>query len=394
MGRQALALEYDLSTHFRRGLDLIVFVENPDSEQKRKMLGQIKHSITITEKDKVFREVIQAAWNDFNNASLFTKNSDVIALITGPLSATDIEDVRTILEWARHSPNATEFIEKVGLANFSSQTKQVKLQAFRTNLDNANGGNPVSDEQLFEFLRHFHLLGYDLDIKAGVTLSLLHSLIGQYAKENVHALWTQLVDEVQSANKNAGTITVGSLPKELREVFKPRVYETIPPELISLPAIKLDWNQHPNASSLVYANLLGEWDEKNEADIKILRSVIKEDYDVWIGKIKEVLQHPNSPVSITNGRWQVTDRKALWQALGSRLFDDDLDWFKQLAISVLKERDPQFDLPINDRYAAAVYKKILSHSRPLRKGALLNKSVFQHSSWLYGIILDLLLHPQ
>jgi len=26
--------------------------------------------------------------------------------------------------------------------------------------------------------------------------------------------------------------------------------------------------------------------------------------------------------------------------------------------------------------------------------ALLNKSVFQHSSWLYGIILGLLLHPQ
>ncbi|MDD5461533.1 MAG: hypothetical protein PHG00_07855 [Methylococcales bacterium] len=79
--------------------DLIVFVESSDSGQEHKMFGQIKHSISITEKDKMFGEVIQAAWNDFNNTSLFTRNSDVVALITGPLSATDIGDVRTILEW-------------------------------------------------------------------------------------------------------------------------------------------------------------------------------------------------------------------------------------------------------------------------------------------------------
>lgn len=133
-------------------------------------------------------------------------------------------------------------------------------------------------------------------------------------------------------------------------------------------SIKSNWNQHPNTSSLVYANLLGEWDEKNEADIKVLRSVIKEDYDIWLGKIREVLQHPNSPISLANGLWQVTDRKSVWQALGSRLYDDDLDRFKQLAISVLTERDPQFDLPINDRYAAAIYKKVLSHSHLLRHG--------------------------
>lgn len=83
---------------------------------------------------------------------------------------------------------------------------------------------------------------------------------------------------------------------------------------------------------------------------------------------REVLQHPNSPVTLSNGLWQVTDRKALWQALGTRLFDDDLDHFKQCAITVLTERDPQFDLPVNDRYAAIIYKKVLSHSNLLRHG--------------------------
>nr|WP_292996337.1 hypothetical protein [Nitrosomonas sp.] len=119
---------------------------------------------------------------------------------------------------------------------------------------------------------------------------------------------------------------------------------------------------------LVCANLFGAWDENNAADIKILRSVLKEDYDDWIVKIREVLHYPNCPISLVNGLWQVTDRKVLWKALGYKLSDVDLDRFKQCAISVLTERDPQFDLPVNERYVAVIYKKVLSHSPKLRQG--------------------------
>ncbi|MGO9566911.1 MAG: hypothetical protein ACLP5H_05165 [Desulfomonilaceae bacterium] len=350
--------------------DLIVFVENPGSDQKRKILGQIKHSISITEKDKVFGEVIHAAWSDFNNASLFARNNDVIALITGPLSATDVNDARTILEWARRSEKSEELIRKVTLAKFSSKQKQNKLQAFKTNLRNANGGNPVSDEILFEFLKHFHILGYDLDIKAGVTLSLLHSLIGQYTQDDIPSLWSRLVEEVQDANKNAGTITRESLPEDLQVPFRQRPYAVIPPEFSSgqLPAPKREWNQHELASDLVIANLIGAWNEKSEADLKIIRQLINEEYTTWILKIREILQLPDSPVAMKNGRWRVTERKELWEALGARLFDDNLDSFKQCVVGVLTERDPQFDLPVDERYAASIHRKVLKHSPDLRKG--------------------------
>lgn len=69
--------------------DLIVFIENNDTKERRKLLGQVKHSLAMTEGNAMFGEVIQAAWNDFNNAKVFTKNKDVIALITGPLNTTD-----------------------------------------------------------------------------------------------------------------------------------------------------------------------------------------------------------------------------------------------------------------------------------------------------------------
>lgn len=350
--------------------DLIIFVGKPGSNQERKILGQIKHSISITEKDKVFSEVIQAAWNDFNNPSLFSKNSDVIALITGPLSSTDINDVRTILEWARYSENAEEFIKKVNLTNFSSKQKQDKLQAFKANLRNANGSNDVSDEILFEFLKHFHLLGYDLDIKAGVTLSLLHSLIGQYTQDNVQSLWSRLVDEVQSANKNAGTITRESLPKDLQAAFKQRTYAVIPAEFSysKLLSTKTELNQYEHASDLVIANLIGSWNEMNEADLEILCQMVNGNYTNWIHRIRDSLQLSESPVTLKNGRWSVTERKELWKALSAWLFDDNLDTFKQCVVNVLTERDPQFDLPIDERYGASIYGKALRYSPDLRKG--------------------------
>jgi len=53
--------------------DLIVYVENSDTGERRKLLGQIKRSITITEGNDRFGEVILAAWNDFNNPKTFSK---------------------------------------------------------------------------------------------------------------------------------------------------------------------------------------------------------------------------------------------------------------------------------------------------------------------------------
>jgi hypothetical protein len=239
--------------------DAIVFVESPDGNKERKLLCQIKHSISVTRSNKLFGGVIKAAWNDFNNPKIFTKGKDLIALVTGPLNSTDVNDVRTILEWARSENGATEFLNKVNITMFSSKKKMTKLNAFRVHLKNANGGD-ISDDDFWHFMKSFHLLGYDLDVESGVILSLLQSLIGQYSPGNVHGLWTQIINEVQSANQNAGTITIESLPEELQNVFKKPGVETIPTELGIKPStvVTTNWD---NVVELAIANLLGGWDE-------------------------------------------------------------------------------------------------------------------------------------
>ena len=358
--------------------DLIVYVENPTDKSRRKMLGQVKHSLSITNSNATFADVIQAAWDDFNDTSKFTRNQDIVALITGPLSKTDTNDVRTLLEWARHEHDAAEFKKKVNLAKFSNKGKKQKLAVFEKQLAYANGGTALTDKQLLDFLKHFHLLIYDLDIRQGVILSLLHSMIGQYSQSEAQALWALIVEEVQSFNKNAGSITWETISEELIKRFKHPPKEEMPASLAAnaeemepKPDKKpppTNWNTHKCASRLVTASLVGTWNETNSSDQEIIERLAGEPYEDWITEIRELLQAADPPIRLKNGIWSVQDREQLWIQLGPRLFDDLLDNFKQSFLSVLSERDSKFDLPPGERFATQAHGKQLLHSANLREG--------------------------
>jgi hypothetical protein len=349
--------------------DLIVYVEDPVTKERRRLLGQVKHSVSITAKDAVMGEVIAAAWADFNNDDLFAKGRDAIALITGPMSAVDHRNVGFLLNQARSAKDAAEFYRNVRTARFSPTKAEEKLAAIETHLTSANGGAALSEEQVFEFLRHFHVVGYDLDNDAGVSLSLLHSHMAQFDMELPHWAWARVLQVVQSANRSAGTLTRAALPEDLLTRFVRQPATVFPKELEASDEPKaVDWARHPDASYLARASLIGSWDEKNEADIREISKYLRLDHTEWLKKASDILQAPNSPLSIQDGRWIVLNRASIWSALGPRLMDQDLAAFKNLAVHVLSESDPAFELPPEQRYAAAIHGKVTSHSLGMRKG--------------------------
>jgi hypothetical protein len=261
--------------------DFIAFVEESGTGQTVKLLAQIKHTVSITKGDSTFGEVIQAAWSDFNNEDVFNQTSDMFALITGPLKATDIDNVRTILEWARHSESAEDFLNQVTLTKFSSIPKQQKLQAFQSQLKKANDGSDVSEDELWRFLKSFHLLGYDLDIRSGVTLSLLLSHIAQFATGGISDLWATISREVATLNQNAGTLTPETIPQEIRAAFAQRLRkEMIPDEFVRAPetespATQTEALQGEQADAVMLASLLGAWNEQVEGDREAIRELIE-----------------------------------------------------------------------------------------------------------------------
>lgn len=349
--------------------DLVVVVENANSKERRKLLGQVKHSVGITAGNAVFGEVIQAAWNDFNNPKVFTKTKDIIALITGPLSATDAHNVQWLLNQAKHTNNVDEFFRNVQQANFSPTKSSEKLEVIQQHLENANGGNDVSRDELYDFLNHFHLLGYDLGNEFGVVLSLLHSHISQFQQQYPQWVWSRVVDVVQTWNKDAGTITPSKFPDDLLDAFKQKAVAEMPMEFkAAQEKPKTDWTQHPDAAYLALAVLIGAWQDKSQCDLEAITQLLGISYDEWLKKAREILHCPDSPLSLKNGTWKVVNRAELWRLLGSRILDQNLDTFRSLAVSVLQEPDPAFELPAEERYAASIHGKVLKCSQVLRKG--------------------------
>lgn len=344
--------------------DLIVFVEDGTGRQA-KLLAQVKHTLSITENDPTFQEVIEAAWNDFNNPKVFTFGQDSIALITGPLATVDINDTRVLFEWARNMENAEEFLENVAKANFSNATKRNKLKAFRKQLKKANNEVDVSDEKLWEFLKSFYLLGYDLDIQSGVHLSLLHSLIDKDAPGKAKSFWAQVKEELQYSNQAAGTVTKDYFSNDIHELLrKKQAVKNIPVTLLPTNVGTVQ-KYH---SEFITALLIGQWHDTNDNDRTIIEKLSKMDYDSWIAKIRLLHSQPNNPMKLKNGTWNVEERLKLLSDFGNAIYDEHIDLFVQCAVEVLKEKDPQFKLEPKDRFAASVYGEKLAYSHSIRKG--------------------------
>jgi len=103
-------------------------------------------------------------------------------------------------------------------------------------------------------------------------------------------------------------------------------------------------------------------------DKKVVEQLLEEKYGDWISDVRELLCQEDSPLSLRNGTWSVAKRREMWQELGPYLFDEHLDKFRHIAVEVLREPDPQFELEPDKRYMANIHGKILKYSDTLRKG--------------------------
>jgi hypothetical protein len=348
--------------------DFIVVAEDINSKERRKLLAQVKHSIPITQHSAKFGEVMQAAWDDFNNPDVFTRGKDIIALITGPLTQNDSE-IAWLFNHVRANPSDPQrFFRNVATAKFSSNVKRQKLKVIRDHLKAANNGIDLTDEVFHKFLTNFYLLGYDLGEEEGVVLSLINSHISQFKPESSRFVWSRILEFTNNRNHHAGCITQNDLPDDLTSVFVVKPVSEFPINLALPRTGSTDWAHHPDATYLALVVLIGSWQDKSQCDLEAITQLLGISYDEWLKKAREILHCPDSPLSLKNGIWKVVNRNELWCLLGSRILDQNLDTFRPLAVSVLKEPDPAFELPAEERYAASIHGKVLKCSHVLRNG--------------------------
>ena len=123
-----------------------------------------------------------------------------------------------------------------------------------------------------------------------------------------------------------------------------------------------------NARLIAEAGLAGKWDGKNQEDRAAIEMLLGKGYGEWIERLRPDALRSDSPLIQLDEKWRFVTRGEAWGALGNRITDEDLVRLQETVIRVLGERDPMFDLPIEERYAAGIYDKRLKHSRFLRVG--------------------------
>lgn len=129
-----------------------------------------------------------------------------------------------------------------------------------------------------------------------------------------------------------------------------------------------EWAQKTDAADLAIAELLGSWNENTKADLAVVEELSGNSYGEWIRKIRDIAFQPGPPLNQREGVWKFVARYEGWYSLGPKISDENLDTLRQIATNVLRERDPKFELPPDERFAANVHGKILKNSSVLREG--------------------------
>jgi hypothetical protein len=93
------------------------------------------------------------------------------------------------------------------------------------------------------------------------------------------------------------------------------------------------------------------------------------DFNTWDRWLREMLNGDTPPLKLHSGRyWEVKDKHGSLILVKDRLFDRQLDLIKEIAVEVLTEVDPKFELVPDKHYAANIFGKKLRHSNNIREG--------------------------
>jgi len=151
-------------------------------------------------------------------------------------------------------------------------------------------------------------------------------------------------------------------------------------------ALVPEWSRQPEiARSLLPALLAGRWDGENTFDQEAIAHLAGRDYS----EMSEILiswnQKPDPPVRLVKHTWLVAARADAWLLLARYLTDDILERFESLVLDALGEPDPQFELPVSERWLANIHGKVPKYSVYLRGGLAETLALMASSSEQYPL---------
>ncbi len=129
-----------------------------------------------------------------------------------------------------------------------------------------------------------------------------------------------------------------------------------------------EWSQPPNAPDLVPILLAGGWDDATAGDRAIIAKLAGRSYDEVLSTANCWLAGEDPPLIRFLTRWSLVSREDSWILMAPHVTRQQLDIFEEVAVEVLSENDPRYDLPPDERWRAGLHDKLPKYSGQLRTG--------------------------
>ena len=140
-------------------------------------------------------------------------------------------------------------------------------------------------------------------------------------------------------------------------------------ELAVRPEIQRpQWAQSNAGRRLVPALLAGVWTDTSEADRAVLSTLARCDYETFSDSVSRWVGASDPPLHRVGDVFELVSREDSWAQLARYVRRDNLDRFRQVVLDVLGVPDPQFDLPLEERWRAGVHGQVPAHSSGLCEG--------------------------
>ena len=285
--------------------DFMVTAKSASGEHR--ILIQVKHDISFTVDNEIFKEVINAFWKDYNNTSIFDKSKDKLIIIKNGLTKDERNHLKSLFNWAKNHATEADFITEVNRI----KGKKDRLDVFREVLKEANKNTYLTDKELWEFLKCVDVLEYDFLNEGSIDKTYFLNLI-KLSKNKKSAvtekeIWDSIFAYVAMLNPNGGSVTLESIKD--KDFFQYFDNTHLTPYFKAVEKLKSDSNEILRPIKTYIGKGENEFHlQRSELREKILVGLSNSQLTIVTGKpgvgksaeIKEILEkdYPNASVFV------------------------------------------------------------------------------------------------
>ena len=204
--------------------DFMVVCDCSGSVIKKKLVGQVKRTFTVSATDEECKKTILDFWKDYKCEEIFSKLHDRFILVTLRGTNTLLEHFVGLLDCARSARDGSEFEHRLSTKGFISN-RSVTYGKDLCKIISEHEGCQFMAAEIWSFLRLLHVLSLDLDTstrqtEAQIKFLLAYTLTEGFSSDVASTTWNELLSIASTAMKEARSLRVDELPEKLRQHHK------------------------------------------------------------------------------------------------------------------------------------------------------------------------------